>query len=849
MMAKEDNQSRRERRKEARLSKNKKKFDSWLQHHKKSLKHEKIEQGLIVPKNSMDLLKDFDIGPGYDIDSSPAVESSKAQKNKLKRKCDLLSSNTNVNECVAMNMKGGVTFAEDHMVSKRTFEKKPKKKRVKMGSGGDISVAGQIEEFPKGTKSHSSGKIGTKKKQSSDANVVDELPGRRVKKSVPLPSKELAKKNRNKTRFEELFDSENGVIPAEEDLDLEKKLAKKLKVKGGKLKGDDDGINMLFDDIPSVLDLIEDEKLQSAEKSDMKILDKTLHKKSKNLKSIKQKQFIEGEQEQDQQFVNPTDRAYEASSPPVTSGTNVEPGKLSAQSALVGNMKYIAPHKRFQMGSESQDSAQIRKQVRGLLNRLSESNVESITGEVSTIVHTAGRSLCSSIISEEVLASCSGGPRGNEQYAAVFAAFVAGMSCLVGIDFGAKILASLAKTFEEEYLKEDMSLRNLTLLLSYLYIFGVFSSDLIYDFLVMLSKRLTEADVATILSVLQCCGMKLRGDDPIAMKNFIMSIQNRVNELKTLPTDAQSNHNSKRMEFMLQTICEIKNNKKKPKEETVQLTRIKKWLQKLRVDDIILRGLKWCKLIDPDKRGQWWLSGDVNVNSVQNNVREVAKTIDMEVLEAQRMLELAAGQRMNTDARRAIFCVIMSGEDYIDAFEKLLRLDLPGKQDREIMRVLVECCLQEKVFNKYYCALASKLCSHDKNHKFTLQYCLWDHFKELESMQLMRSMHLSRFIAEMLSSFTLSLSVLKAVDFGDITQLTPKKIMHFRMLFEAIFEFPEERVWNIFTRIAMPEYETLCNGIAIFIREYVASGGQKKSLAGKFKIAKKAMNNVEGVLM
>ena len=37
------------------------------------------------------------------------------------------------------------------------------------------------------------------------------------------------------------------------------------------------------------------------------------------------------------------------------------------------------------------------------------------------------------------------------------------------------------------------------------------------------------------------------------------------------------------------------------------------------------------------------------------------------------------------------------------------------------MRVLVECCLQEKVFNKYYTVLASKLCEHDKNNKFTLQ--------------------------------------------------------------------------------------------------------------------------------
>jgi hypothetical protein len=40
------------------------------------------------------------------------------------------------------------------------------------------------------------------------------------------------------------------------------------------------------------------------------------------------------------------------------------------------------------------------------------------------------------------------------------------------------------------------------------------------------------------------------------------------------------------------------------------------------------------------------------------------------------------------------------------------------------MRVLVECCLQEKVFNKYYTVLASKLCEHDKNHKFTLQVFL-----------------------------------------------------------------------------------------------------------------------------
>ena len=98
----------------------------------------------------------------------------------------------------------------------------------------------------------------------------------------------------------------------------------------------------------------------------------------------------------------------------------------------------------------------------------------------------------------------------------------------------------------------------------------------------------------------------------------------------------------------------------------------------LRVEDVLIRGLKWSKLLDPDKKGQWWSSGDMA--STVDRVEEVASTIDKEVLEAQKMLQLAAAQRMNTQARRAIFCVIISGEDYLDAFEKILRLNLPGKQ-------------------------------------------------------------------------------------------------------------------------------------------------------------------------
>ncbi|XWS58549.1 hypothetical protein CRYUN_Cryun08bG0043600 [Craigia yunnanensis] len=688
-----------------------------------------------------------------------------------------------------------------------------------------------------------------------------------------------------KTKFEEYLEMEmpNSDRLAQEDLELERKLAKKLKVKGGKLMGDDDDLNILFEDVPSSLKSWNEEVLAEGF-SDEGAVDPSSSKKQKKKKSVEQaakdditeestseaselEEYAETALEenpakaplrkrrrkrksllQGQEGDLAGETALGVSQPSESHDAEVALDEASAKApTMEGNVKYVAPHLRSRARNESEEQTQMRRRVRGLLNRLSESNIESMTGEMATIFRSFSRSVSSQIISEEVLASCYNGPRGNEQHAAVFAAFVAGMASLVGMDFSAKLMALLAKIFEEEYLKEDnLSLRNLTLLLSYLCIFGVCSSDLIYDFLIMLGKRLTEIDVSTILTVLQCCGMKIRGDDPATMKNFILSVQNRVNELKTSSGDSQAKINGKRMEFMLETICDIKNNKKKTKEDTVQHTRIKKWLQKLRVEDILIRGLKWSKLLDPDKKGQWWSSGDMA--SATDNVEEVASRIDKEALEAQKMLELAAAQKMNTDARRAIFCIIMSGEDYIDAFEKLLRLDLPGKQDRDIMRVLLECCLQEKVFNKYYTVLAAKLCEHDKNHKFTLQFCLWDHFKELDSMPLIRSMHLAKFIAEMVASFTLSLAVFKTVEWSDPQMLSPKRIMHFRMVFEAIFEYPDKVIWNMFTRIAVtPELETLRQGMEFFIKEYVVKTNKKVN--NKFKVAKKALNNIEGVLM
>uniref|UniRef100_M8BSR7 Nucleolar MIF4G domain-containing protein 1 n=1 Tax=Aegilops tauschii TaxID=37682 RepID=M8BSR7_AEGTA len=589
------------------------------------------------------------------------------------------------------------------------------------------------------------------------------------------PKKEPKKRRRepedshkSKSKFQEYLEMEMGgaAVGREEDLEMERKLAKKLRVKKGKLGGPDDGMDDLFADLGFCGDYGSD-----GETEDTKPEKKKRKRKNKNLK----------------------DDAMEEGSGKVVDDSKVDKKKKKRKNKKVKDDASEEP------GGGGVEMAE-------------ESDVS---------VHES---------EDEVLNAVETPPVSKAKYAAVFAAFIAGMTCLVGMDFSAKILSSLAKSFEDEYSKDDgLSVRNLMLLFSYLCIFDVIACDLVYDLLSVLSERLTELDVSTVLTILQCCGMKLRGDDPGAMKDFVLSIQNL-------------------MEFMLETICDIKNNKKRSKEDPSQHTRVKKWLQKLKSEDILLRGLKWSKLLDPEKKGQWWLSGDVS--STAGNVEDVAAVISKEVVEAQKLVHLAAAQRMNTDIRRAIFCIIMSAEDYVDAFDKILRLDLSGKQDREIMRVIVDCCLQEKTFNKYYTVLASKLCSHDKNHKFSLQYCIWDRFKELDEMELNRSMNLAKLVAEMLASFSLSLAALKVVNLANPVEMTPKKTMHFRMMFETLMQKEDSLMWNVFTRIVgNPELELLRDGIVMFVRQHVIAKDAGKELAGKFKIAKKALDNSAGVLM
>ena len=88
--------------------------------------------------------------------------------------------------------------------------------------------------------------------------------------------------------------------------------------------------------------------------------------------------------------------------------------------------------------------------------------------------------------------------------------------------------------------------------------------------------------------------------------------------------------------------------------------------------------------------GKWWIRGEALLN--HDHSSSSSSSSDQPHSTSSALYKLAKKQGMNTDLRRSIFCTILSGEDYLDAFEKILKLNLKGSDEREIVYVLLHCC-------------------------------------------------------------------------------------------------------------------------------------------------------------
>ncbi|XP_046311107.1 nucleolar MIF4G domain-containing protein 1 [Marmota monax] len=494
--------------------------------------------------------------------------------------------------------------------------------------------------------------------------------------------------------------------------------------------------------------------------------------------------------------------------------------------------KYIPP--RLRPAQETVDERRkeelerLKKHVKGLINRLSEPNMASISGQLEELYMANSRKDMNDTLTAALLGACVTASAMPSRLMMEHVLLVSILHHTVGIEVGACFLEAVVRKFDDVYRNggEGKECDNLFTIIAHLYNFHVVQSLLIFDILKKLISTFTEKDIELILLMLKNVGFALRKDDALSLKELITDAQAKASGAGSMFQDQT------RVRFMLETMLALKNNdmRKIPGYDPEPVERLRK-VQRALVrsassgSETQLR-ISWDGLLNAEQTGRWWIvgsawSGTPMIDNSHHALQQKPPTGTI----SSKMLDLARKQRMNTDIRRNIFCTMMTSEDFLDAFEKLLKLGLKDQQEREVVHVLMDCCLQEKTYNPFYAFLASKFCSYERRFQMTFQFSIWDKFRDLENLPATNFLNLVHLVAHLLKTKSLPLSILKVVEFSELD----KPRVHFlrRVLTMLLMETEVEDLGLIFARVSEnPKLGMLREGLKLFIGHFLLKNVQ-----------------------
>ena len=679
----------------------------------------------------------------------------------------------------------------------------------------------------------------------------------------------------------------NAILEEEDpEAEIQRRLAKKLGIKGSAMKKDGDGLDDLlgeFDDImmgagmSSGSDDEDDHESDEDDRFDGGFDDLT-----------ERGERGESDGEYGAALGSPSSPPFSESD---TDDSEDIYGRRKAANDSTGTTKYIPPalrHAQQEQNAKARggadgdaESLAVLRKVRGLINRMTESNLEGIVTDLATMYRNEGRSYVSTSLSKELITGSTEGPRASERFAITAAAAVASLAGLTeSSEVIATFLAMLGRQLESSLKdKDSLACSNLVRLLGCLYLSKAIKADLVFDVLDMWSDRnrggFTEGHVVSIVGLLTVAGLALRKAEPSLMKEFVVDIHDKAS--RETDGDAESARLTTRARVMLDLVVDVKNNRMKDSDRKGVLANLSgtsaatlanalppnvaQWFRGSisKIEAVAIGGIPWSKVVRADNKGFWWLQGIHDVGKTKKGApteRETMDVIDVYDLNEvngfidpsdtseskAHLLKLAKKLRMSTDTRRAIFLAVMSSEDAIDAAEKLLRLNLKGSQEREIVRVIVECCMHEPAWNPYYGLLLTRLCTLAKGHRVTLNYCLWDLIKDANGNDTAEGVGangigggnklkngrqiaiFSRLCAHTVVSKALPLASLIKVSEFDACDMDTRELLMWKTFFKSVCGLPKttDDVKDIFGRLAdAKEHKSLKRNCREFLKYHV----------------------------
>ncbi|XP_037595986.1 pre-mRNA-splicing factor CWC22 homolog [Cebus imitator] len=444
-----------------------------------------------------------------------------------------------------------------------------------------------------------------------------------------------------------------------------------------------------------------------------------------------------------------------------TGGAYIPPAKLRMMQEQITDKNSLAYQR---MSWEA-----LKKSINGLINKVNISNISIIIQELLQENIVRGRGL----LSRSVLQAQSASPIFTHVYAALVA--------IINSKFpqiGELILKRLILNFRKGYRRNDKQLcLTASKFVAHLINQNVAHEVLCLEMLTLLLERPTDDSVEVAIGFLKECGLKLTQVSPRGINAIFERLRNILHESEI----------DKRVQYMIEVMFAVRKDGFKDHpiilegldlvEEDDQFTHMlpleddynpEDVLNVFKMDPNFMENEEKYKAIKKEILDE----GDSDSNTDQ----DAGSSEEEEEEEEEEGEEDEEGQKVTihdkteinlVSFRRTIYLAIQSSLDFEECAHKLLKMEFPESQTKELCNMILDCCAQQRTYEKFFGLLAGRFCMLKKEYMESFESIFKEQYDTIHRLETNKLRNVAKMFAHLLYTDSLPWSKV----FPDSTEL------------------------------------------------------------------------------
>ncbi|XP_048390158.2 pre-mRNA-splicing factor CWC22 homolog [Stegostoma tigrinum] len=469
-----------------------------------------------------------------------------------------------------------------------------------------------------------------------------------------------------------------------------------------------------------------------------------------------------------------------------TGGAYIPPARLRMMQDQIADKSSLAYQR---MSWEA-----LKKSINGLINKVNVSNIANIIHELLQENIVRGRGLVSRFVIQAQTAS--------PIFTHVYAALVA----IINSKFpqiGELILKRLILNFRKGYRRNDKQLcLSACKFVGHLVNQNVAHEVLSLEMLTLLLERPTDDSVEVSIAFLKECGMKLTEVSPRGINAIFERLRNILHESQI----------DKRVQYMIEVMFAIRKDGFKDHpiipegldlvEEEDQFTHMlpledeynpEDALNVFKMDSDFLDNEQKYKELKKeilDEGSSDSASGDEDAGDDDDaDDSDNDNDEDGDEEEGEKKLTIHDKTEVNlVSFRRTIYLAIQSSLDFEECAHKLLKMEFPESQTKELCNMILDCCAQQRTYEKFFGLLAGRFCLLKKDYMEAFEGIFKEQYETIHRLETNKLRNVAKMFAHLLYTDSIPWSVLDCIHLSEETTTSSSRIF-VKILFQELCEY------------------------------------------------------------